>query len=503
MEDSWPTWLKVMENGAIGEARTRSFLIDRFWVLVRSVDTDGADFLIQRRSTTQRFTDKVPPRVGVIQAKYFQDRRTTHHIPQSYVVDAGGAPLEGFFALLHVGKEDEGEMYLLSARQIADTLSISSSHSPESYIAGTAALQEAFRVKARKLALDQIEHSLKSQTYYQSAAFLDQLNIPYRRFSEDDIEFPWTLPLPNPVGEIPKMMIRTPLHQRGRPSLSAPGLGRPWPFTWAPDAECRLDAHGNGDMRRDLALAQVLDELAHVIGLVGPERDAPPRLAALQHGERGLALGCARGLGDAAIHGQAVTVLHQRMAHVAQLRRLTVALLVEPRLRVARALVRVVGALLLVKAALGVATGSIRIVVAAILAAEALDRGQGLDQRPVHREVIRRQQPIPVLCEARMVPGRLVNAEPHEPAEQKVELHPLHQLTLRANAVEGLQQHRTQQQLRRDRRSAEPGRIKHRKIAVHPHKSRVHDLPYHPQRMVTANASLKVDIRKQRTCPFI
>ncbi|MER8808265.1 hypothetical protein [Mesorhizobium australicum] len=207
MEDSWPTWLKVMENGTVGEARTRSFLIDRFWVLERSVDIDDADFLVQRRATTQRFTDKVPPRVGVIQAKYFQDRRTTHHIPKSYVVDAGGAPLEGFFALLHVGKEDEGEMYLLSARQIADTLSISSSHSPESYIAGTAALQEAFRVKARKLALDQIEHSLKSQTYYQSAAFLDQLNIPYRRFSEDDIEFPWTVPLPNPVGEIPKMFV--------------------------------------------------------------------------------------------------------------------------------------------------------------------------------------------------------------------------------------------------------------------------------------------------------
>lgn len=207
MEDSWPTWLKVMENGTVGEARTRSFLIDRFWVLERNVDTDGADFLIQRRTTTQRFTDKVPPRVGVIQAKYLQDRRTTHHIPKSYVVDANGAPLEGFFVLLHVGKEDDGQMYLLSARQIVDTLSISSSHSPESYVVGTAALQEGYRVKSRKLALDQIEHSLKSQTYYQSAAFLDQLNIPYRRFSEDDIDFSWTLPLPNPVGEIPKMFV--------------------------------------------------------------------------------------------------------------------------------------------------------------------------------------------------------------------------------------------------------------------------------------------------------
>lgn len=207
VEESWPTWLKVMENGSVGEARTRSFLIDRFWVLERSVDTDGADFLIQRRTTTQRFTDKVPPRVGVVQAKFFQDRRTTHYIPKNYVVDADGNPLEGFFALLHVGKEDQGEMYLLSASRIVATLSLSSTRSPESYIVGAAALDDALRIKSRKLALDQIEHSLKSQTYVQSAAFFDRLNIPFRRFTEDDIDFPWTLPLPNPVAQIPKMFV--------------------------------------------------------------------------------------------------------------------------------------------------------------------------------------------------------------------------------------------------------------------------------------------------------
>lgn len=205
VEDPWPTWLKVMENGSVGEARSRAFLIDRFWVLERSVDTEGADFLIQRRTVTQRFTDKVPPRVGVVQAKYFQDRRTTHHIPKSYVVDDAGVPLEGFFALLHVGREDDGEMHLLSAREIVETMAISAAHTPESYIVGTTALSGNYRVGSRRLALDKIEHSLKSQTYLQSAAFYDQLNIPFRRFGEEDIDFHWTLPLPNPVGEIPKM----------------------------------------------------------------------------------------------------------------------------------------------------------------------------------------------------------------------------------------------------------------------------------------------------------
>jgi hypothetical protein len=207
VEEVWPTWLKVMENGSLGEARTRAFLIDRFWVLERSVDTDGADFLIQRRTTTQRFTDHVPPRVGVIQAKFFQDGRTTHRILKNYVVDQSEKPLEGFFALLHVGKEDDGEMYLLSAAEIVESLPLSTAQGPESFVLGKAALASDFRVRSRRLALDRIEHSLKSQTYSQSAAFFDRLNIPFRKFGEDDIDFEWTLPLPNPVGEIPKMFL--------------------------------------------------------------------------------------------------------------------------------------------------------------------------------------------------------------------------------------------------------------------------------------------------------
>jgi hypothetical protein len=41
-------WLKAMENGALGEARARAFLMERFWVLERSVDVEGADYLVHR-----------------------------------------------------------------------------------------------------------------------------------------------------------------------------------------------------------------------------------------------------------------------------------------------------------------------------------------------------------------------------------------------------------------------------------------------------------------------
>src|SRR3974390_2016858 len=95
-------------------------------------------------------------------------------------------------------------------------------------------------------------------------------------------------------------------------------------------------------------------------------------------------------LADHPANRQPVAILHQRVPYVAELGRLAVALLVEPRLRIGCALMGLVGALLLVEAAFGVAAGTVVIVVLAVLAAEALDRRPRLDQRPVHREVIAR-----------------------------------------------------------------------------------------------------------------
>jgi hypothetical protein len=55
-----------------------------------------------------------------------------------------------------------------------------------------------------------------------------------------------------------------------------------------------------------------------------------------------------------------------------------------------------------------------------------------------------------------VVPDRIIDAEPDEPAEQQIEVEPLHQLPLRADRIERLQQQRTEQFLRRDRRPADP-----------------------------------------------
>jgi hypothetical protein len=51
-------------NGAFAEGRTRALLMDRFWVLERSADLEGAGLTIQRGFTNQSLLDRTPPRLG-------------------------------------------------------------------------------------------------------------------------------------------------------------------------------------------------------------------------------------------------------------------------------------------------------------------------------------------------------------------------------------------------------------------------------------------------------
>src|SRR4030095_12447588 len=84
----------------------------------------------------------------------------------------------------------------------------------------------------------------------------------------------------------------------------------------------------DSDVWRDRPLPQILDELAHVIGFVGAERDATAARPAIQHLERRFPFGGAAGLGHATIHRQSVAVLHHGVADVAKPGRLAVTLLV-------------------------------------------------------------------------------------------------------------------------------------------------------------------------------
>src|SRR4051812_25171107 len=111
-------WLKKMENGALGEARARAFLLDRFWVLERSVDIEGADYLVQRRLTAANFMDREPPRLGVIQVKFVQDGKSGMTIDKSHVCDDRGHACSEFFLLVFTDREDHENAYMLTAHDI-------------------------------------------------------------------------------------------------------------------------------------------------------------------------------------------------------------------------------------------------------------------------------------------------------------------------------------------------------------------------------------------------
>ena len=112
------------------------------------------------------------------------------------------------------------------------------------------------------------------------------------------------------------------------------------------------------------------------------------------------------------------------------------------------------------------------------------------------------QKALAVLRKRRVIPRRIVNADADEPAKQQVELQPLHQLPLRADRIERLQQHRPQQLLRRDRGPAAP-RIQRRELARKRRKRLVHDAADRPQRMILANPRFEIDVTEQRPRPLV
>ena len=82
-----PKWIKIKQNGTLAEARARSFLLERFWILERSIDVDGIDFIIQRRITERNIGDREPPRYGKVQVKFFESENTTQYLHKEYILN--------------------------------------------------------------------------------------------------------------------------------------------------------------------------------------------------------------------------------------------------------------------------------------------------------------------------------------------------------------------------------------------------------------------------------
>ncbi len=120
VKENLPDGVKRNQNGSIGEARTKALLMDRFWILERSVDIHGADFIIQRKLHSHNLLSETPTRFGIVQSKCSQNYKTQHLLHKRYVLNNNEEPHLEFFLIVNIGIEDEQHMGLLSATAICN-----------------------------------------------------------------------------------------------------------------------------------------------------------------------------------------------------------------------------------------------------------------------------------------------------------------------------------------------------------------------------------------------
>lgn len=114
--------IKRMENSSIGELRTRELLIDRYWILERYIDFEGADTLIQRKMSY--FGSIYPTRLGIIQSKFRLDITEGIEINGKFVLDEDKNIRNEFFLFVHTGFEDKKKTFFLTAEGIVENFKL-------------------------------------------------------------------------------------------------------------------------------------------------------------------------------------------------------------------------------------------------------------------------------------------------------------------------------------------------------------------------------------------
>src|SRR6266850_2552449 len=260
-----------------------------------------------------------------------------------------------------------------------------------------------------------------------------------------------------------------------------------------------------GHVRRYLQFAQVFHQRARVIVLVAPQRYSAVAANLCREVQCGVALGGAVRWRHASRDRQAITILHQQMAEVAQLRFFAFALAAQHRIRISSRLMGFVRALLAMKVHRRITRIIRRRLVCLVLQLKTLQTRGRFQQRAVNREVfiaeqfvpagllqyalkelfgdVAAQQPFAVLRKGGRIPHPVVHVQSHEPAKQHVVIKFFHQQSLAAHAVEHLQQQRSQQLLWRDRWSPHP-RVKFIELWRQFPEHGIRKLSYCSQRMV-------------------
>jgi len=200
-------WLKRMENGTIGEARTKEILIDRFWILERSVDINGADFIIQRKLPYQHISDNDPPKLGVVQAKYIQDKNTDIYIKYNYAMRSRDISRDEFFLIIHTGIEDNKKAFFLRGEQISKFTTIIRNGEKYFYISGAqlSANEAEYLIKSYKDVNDYIENSLIRSEYARNRSYLHSFFSNNNLTNLNDIDYKYTHQIYS-RNEIPEMV---------------------------------------------------------------------------------------------------------------------------------------------------------------------------------------------------------------------------------------------------------------------------------------------------------
>ena len=117
---------KIEMNGNVGENFTSALLGKEFWLLKRSVDVDGADFMVQVPAEdikNLRERHKKIEVFGVVQSKFFEGKNKVD-IQKEYVLDEG-QPRPEFFAILHTVDENGSfSHYFFTAKQITQVFNL-------------------------------------------------------------------------------------------------------------------------------------------------------------------------------------------------------------------------------------------------------------------------------------------------------------------------------------------------------------------------------------------
>lgn len=203
-KEKQPTWLKAMQNGTIGEARAKAFLMDRFWILERSVDIDGADLIIQRKITDRTLFDKMPPNLGVVQVKFFESTSTTQYIPEKYILDEEGNSRESFFLLCNTGYEEDAKMFFLTSDMIVEKFSSMEKNGVKKYkLPGSIVIDtDMYLIKSRTDILDIIEEKLQAADFIKNRIFISW-QLPNISIDSSAILSDYKEPIKNTWGDIP------------------------------------------------------------------------------------------------------------------------------------------------------------------------------------------------------------------------------------------------------------------------------------------------------------